>query len=65
MKYAENLKAEGLTAERAEKIAEAFDVLHSALAKLDFEGRKQFFSVPLETRFSNFSSVEGLADVTR
>ena len=65
MKYTENLKVEGLTAERAEKISEAFDVLHAAIAKLDTSSRMQFFSTSLETRLVEFAQVEGLMDITK
>jgi len=42
MPYIDDLKAEGLTPERATAISNALDGLHSALSKLDKQNLKQF-----------------------
>jgi hypothetical protein len=62
--YADSLKNEGLTPERAAAITGALDTLHAALAKLDRNSLKQFFSLPLETRLANYAQAEGLMDIT-
>jgi hypothetical protein len=65
MIYAEQLVKEGFTKERAESISQALDTLHGSLSALDFESVNRFFTVPLETRLSNFAKAEGVRDVTK
>ena len=65
MIYADQLAGEGFTRERAESISQALDTLHCSLSALDFEHITRFFSVPLETRLSNFAKAEGVRDVTK
>ena len=65
MPYTETLIKEGFTPERAKVIAEALDVLHSAVSKLDSTGRARFFETPLEQRLSDYAVQEGVTDVTK
>ena len=65
MPYTETLINEGFTPERSKSIAEALDVLHSAVSKLDGVGRARFFETPLEQRLSDYSIQEDITDVTK
>lgn len=65
MLYADQLVKEGFTKERAESISNALDVLHGSLSALDFENINRVFSIPLETRLSDFAKCEGVRDVTK
>lgn len=64
MTYTERLKSEGFTNERAETVSDALNTLHAALSKLDRQHLKQFFSLPTETRLSNYAQAEGLMDLS-
>lgn len=65
MPYTETLVNEGFTAERSKAIAEALDVLHIAVSKLDGAGRARFFETPIEQRLSDYSIQEDITDVTK
>ena len=65
MPYTETLVKEGFTPERSKAIAEALDVLHAAVSKLDGAGRARFFETTLETRLSEYSVQEDVTDVTK
>ncbi len=65
MSYTETLIKEGFTSERSKSIAEALDVLHSAVSKLDAAGRARFFATLMEQRLSDYAVQEEIVDVTK
>lgn len=64
MKFKDDLIKEGFTNERATSVYYAMETLHCALSKLDQRNLDQFFTVPVETRLTNFAEAEGFRILT-
>lgn len=64
MGYLKELEEEGFPISRIADLDIAFDKLHTAIARLDCENLKRFWSKDLIQRLSEYAKAEDLRDVT-
>ena len=63
--YREILLNEGISETRADSICWALYDLHSAIAKLDCNNIRRFFSISLEKRIDEFAFAEKLIQLSK